>query len=162
MLLLTSAFVPFALLPTLICAPIFDICHSNFCLADIWLHQSNWSFLLLLYCGLLVARFDPWDTPSQWTLPKFLILGLHITPPYTSMYGCSLFPSSSKFPPPGGLFLSGIFHSISSVLLQLWLLHNLLRLLMRLCVERLALNQQVTNLFFDPQRFACILDLESI
>ena len=141
MLLLTSTSVPFELLLTLICAPVFDICHSDFCLVDIWLHQSNWSFLLLLYCGLLVARFDPWDTPSQWTLPKFLILGLclHITPlAYTSRYGCSLFPSGLKFPPHGGLFLSGCFHSVSSLLLQLWqLLHNLLRpLLMKIHVKR--------------------------
>ena len=119
MLLLTSASVPFELFITLIFALVFDICHSDFCLADIWLHQSNWSFLLLLYCGLLVAGFDPWDTPSQWTLPKFLILGLclHITPPYTSRYRCSLFPSGSKFPPHGGLYLTGRFHSVSSLLL---------------------------------------------
>ena len=145
----TSASMHSALVPTLICTPISDTCHSYFCLPNIWLHQSNRSFLLLFYYGLPVTRFDPWDTPSQWTPPNFFLeLIMHIAPPHTWRYSCmySLCPFGSKFPPLRGLCLSGLFHSVSSLLLQLWLLHNLLRLLLRMHVEKLiAPSQQERN-----------------
>ena len=38
--------------------------------------------------------------------------------------------------PNGGLYLSGRFHSASSLILQLWLLQKVLKILLRLHVER--------------------------
>ena len=92
---------------------------------------------------------------------------MHIAPPLTWRYGCmcSLFPSSLKFPPTGGIFLSGPLHLVSSLLIQLWLLHKLMRILVKLHVEKLfmhPLNHQVSNLFFSPQIFGCILYLKCI
>lgn len=74
--------------------------------------------------------------PAQ--ISTILGLLLHISSPLTWRYCCicSFCPLGSKFPPTRDLCLSGCLHSTSSFLLQLWLLHNLLRLLLRLHVER--------------------------
>ena len=57
------------------------------------------------------------STPSQWIMPRNLLLGLlmHVAPPLTWWYSCmhSLCPSGSKF-----LYMNGFFHSM---ILILWL-----------------------------------------
>ena len=76
--------------------------------------------MLLLLCGILVARFDPWDTPSLGPCPNFFLgLILYVTPPQTWRYSCMhfLYPSGSKF-----MRLSVLYHSM---ILRMWPLHIL-------------------------------------
>lgn len=136
----------------------FALCHLHYCqlcsaLPCIWLLLVSASFTLTSDCikhHWSILLLCTMHSQSKVTIheikhlngpcPNFYTLGTITSHHPTShlevwLHVLSL-PTWIEISPIGGLFLSGWFYPISSLLLQLWFLHNLLRLLLRLHVER--------------------------